>query len=112
VRLQSHVWVSAFLRAETAAGGFPAVIRKGSPEAGAIFVLHEHSDGSVTVYGPAPQASVDAETASGRSFERVLEGVTRERALEWLDRQVRFDSDCWILGTESRGAVPALVSQD
>jgi hypothetical protein len=112
VRLQSHVWVSAFLRAETAAGGFPAVIRKGSPEAGAIFVLHEHADGSVTVYGPAPQAFADPETSSGRSFERVLESVTRERALEWLDRQVRFDSDCWILGTESRGAVPSLVSQD
>lgn len=110
MRLQSHVWVSAFLRAETAAGGFPAVIRKGAAEAGAIFVLHEHQDGLVTVYGPAPQGLVDADDASGRSFECVLERVTRERALAWLDSQIKFDSDCWIVGTENRGGVPSLVT--
>jgi hypothetical protein len=38
--------------------------------------------------------------------------VTRESALEWLDRQIRFDSDCWIIGTESRGAAPSLVAED
>lgn len=112
MRLQSHVWVSAFLRAESARGGYPAVIRKGSAEAGAIFVLHEHPDGSVTVYGPAPQALAEAATAGGRSFERVLDHVTRESALEWLDRQIRFDSDCWIVGTENRDAVPSLVAED
>jgi hypothetical protein len=112
MRLQSHVWASAFLRAESAKGGHPAVIRKGAAEAGAIFVLHEHPDSSVTVYGPAPQAMADTAAAGGRSFERVLEHVTRESALEWLDRQIRFDSDCWIIGTESRGAAPSLVAED
>ncbi len=110
MRVQSHVWVSAFLRAESAEGGFPAVIRKGAAEAGAIFIVHEHPDLTVSVYAPAPQSEIDPTMPQGRRFERVLSHVEREKSGEWLDRQVRFDADCWIVGTERREGEPALVS--
>ena len=111
MRVQSHIWVSAFLRAETAANGFPAIIRKGAAEAGAIFIVHDHSDGTVCVYAPAPQSSFDDDgAAQDRKFERVLDHVDRERSQEWLDKQVRFDTDCWIVGTERRDGEPSLVS--
>jgi hypothetical protein len=109
VRLQSHVWVSAFLKTEASAGGFPAVMRRGSPEAGVIFVVQEHEDGGVTVFAPAPQALSGETPIGGRSFERALEKVSREDAMEWLDRQVRFDRDCWIVGTERRDGPPPMV---
>jgi len=109
MRLQSHVWVSAFLKTEASAAGFPAVIRRGSPEAGAIFVVQEHENGSVTVFAPAPQALSAEAPIGGRSFERVLEKVSREDAMDWLDRQVRFDRDCWIVGTERRDVPPPMV---
>lgn len=110
MRVQSHVWVGAFLRAENAQGGFPAIIRKGAAEAGAIFVVHDHPDGTVSVYAPAPQSEIDEDRPRGRRFERVLDHVVRERSSEWLDRQVRFDSDCWIVGTERRQGEPALLA--
>jgi hypothetical protein len=109
-RVRSHVWISAFLRAEAAAGGYPAVIRKGAAEAGAIFVVHEHPDRSVSVYAPAPQSQFDDGDKAGRRFERVLERITPEHSQEWLDRQVKFDSDCWIVGTERADGEPSLVS--
>jgi hypothetical protein len=110
VRLQSHVWVSAFLRAETAANGYPAIMRKGAAEAGAIFIVHDHPDGTVSVYAPAPQTQFGPGDAQDRKFDRVLDHVDRARSQEWLEKQVRFDTDCWIVGTERRDGEPSLVS--
>lgn len=109
-RLQSHVWVSAFLRREAAEGAYAAISKKGAAEAGAIFVVHDHLDGALSVYGPAPQADfTDEESAAGRRFELVHERAAPAAAREWLDRQMRFDSDCWIVETERRHGKPALV---
>ena len=109
-RLQSHVWVSAFLRREAAEGAYAAISRKGAAEAGAIFVVHDHLDGSLSVYGPAPQADLsDDETAAGRRFELVHDRASPIAARDWLDRQIRFDSDCWIVETERRNGKPALI---
>ncbi|MFZ1813233.1 MAG: DUF1491 family protein [Rhizobiaceae bacterium] len=108
MRLVSHVWVSAFLRAETGAGAYAVVVRKGAPEAGAIFVCHDHLDGYCSLYAPAPQALVE-EGQSQRIFE-LVEGVTdRQAMLDYLERQIRFDPDCWILETERKSGVPLLI---
>lgn len=108
MRLQSHIWVSAFLRAENAAGGFAVVARRGASEAGAIFVVQDHRDGTLTVFGPAPQSMLDG--AADRSFERVLDGVGEDRVREYLDRQLRFDSDCWVVETERPVGDPVYVT--
>jgi hypothetical protein len=101
--------VSAFLRAETAANGYPAIMRKGAAEAGAIFIVHDHPDGTVSVYAPAPQSQFGSDTPQDRKFDRVLDHVERERSQEWLDKQVKFDTDCWIVGTERREGEPSLT---
>ncbi len=108
MRLQSHIWVSAFLRAENAAGGFAVVQRRGASEAGAIFVVQDHRDGTLTVFGPAPQSMLDED--ANRNFERVLDRVEEARVRDYLERQSRFDSDCWILETERRDGDPVNVS--
>jgi hypothetical protein len=102
VRLQSHVWVSALIRAEQAAGAFAAILRRGNAEAGAIFVLHDHLDGTVSVYAPAPQSMLAEDPATGRIFETPLEHIDERSAQDWLDKQIRFDSDCWIVAIEKR----------
>lgn len=106
-RLQSHVWVSAFIRSEAAAGGNAVLLRRGNAEAGAIFVVQDHLDGTLSVYGPAPQSQADADP--GRSFELAHDRVEASQARDWLERQVRFDPDCWIVETERREGAPTLV---
>lgn len=102
MRLQSHIWVSAFIRSELTDGEYATVLRKGSAEAGAIFIVHLHMDGTCTIHAPAPQAMFDEADLGGRRFETVLEAVEEDKARQWLDRQIAFDSDCWIVESERR----------
>lgn len=109
-RLQSHVWVAAFIRAENAAGAHAVVGRRGAAEAGAIFVAQEHADGTVTVFSPAPQTMASPQAGmGGRAFERVLERAPSAAAREWLEKQIRFDGDCWIVETDRRDGDPLFV---
>ena len=109
MRVQSHIWVAAFIRSESRDGAFATVVRKGSPEAGSIFLVHTHRDGSCSVYAPAPQALASDDLPGGRTFELVHERVTQQAAQEWLDRQIAFDSDCWIVETERGEGTPGLL---
>lgn len=102
MRLASHIWVSAFIRSERAAGAYATVLRKGAPEAGAIFVAHNHLDATYSVYAPAPQSEFGAGEAGERLFERILGAAGEEEMRRYLDRQVSFDPDCWIVETERR----------
>lgn len=100
MRLTSQIWVSALMRAETAVGAFAAVLRKGSPEAGAIFIVHNRLDATYGVYAPAPQSFFEEEEVSDRRFECVADGVGEDEMRAYLDRQVAFDPDCWIVEIE------------
>lgn len=102
MRLQSHIWVSGFLRAQQAKGGFGAVLRKGAPEAGAIFVVHNGLDGGNSIYAPAPLSFFDDESDLSRMFERVLTDVPAETVTAYLEKQADFDPDCWVVEIERR----------
>lgn len=104
-RLRSDFWVSAYLRRCNGAGA-PAVLRRrGSPEAGAIHVVLDRLDGVQVLYGPAPQMLLDD------SGERLFVEIARGDALAVsarLDRELRFDSDLWIVDVEARDGDPRL----
>jgi hypothetical protein len=102
MRLTSEIWVSAFLRAEQASGAFATVLRRGAAQAGAIFVVHNRPDRTVSVYAPAPQAVFGLGESAERRFELVREAVSEAELRDYLDRQVAFDSDCWIVETQRR----------
>ena len=57
-------------------------------------------DGSVHLYGPAPAGLAAGDT--DRRWVRCFEGasVTVQDAKAFLDRQLNFDSDLWILEVE------------
>ncbi|CAO4157002.1 DUF1491 domain-containing protein [Methylorubrum thiocyanatum] len=101
-RLRSDFWVSAQLR-RLNGEGIPAVQRRrGSPEAGAIFVKIDRLDGTGDLYGPAPQALIEAEDSGERLFSAILTAAPSPDVEERLAREIRFDSDLWIVEIDDR----------
>jgi hypothetical protein len=104
MQLRADIWVAAYLRRASAQGGFAALRKRGSPEAGAIYVLVDRLDGRVALFAPAP--SVEGERRWMRAHE--AEWVTPPEAEAKLARQMKFDPDIWIVETERRDGDPGL----
>lgn len=104
-RLTSEFWVSAWLR-QAAHDGLIAVLRRrGAAEAGAIFVKLDRLDGTAALYGPAPQALASDDGV--RRFQLLLD--TDPLAVEdRVTRELRFDSDLWLVEIENRAGDPRL----
>lgn len=102
-RLRSDFWVSAHLRRLNDLA-IPAVLRRrGAAEAGAIFVKVDRLDGAADLYGPAPQSLMaEAEDLGERRFVPVLAAATPLDVEERLGREIRFDSDLWIVEIDDR----------
>ncbi|CAO4186519.1 DUF1491 domain-containing protein [Methylorubrum extorquens] len=101
-RLRSDFWVSAHLR-RLNGENIPAVQRRrGSAEAGAIFVKIDRLDGTADLYGPAPQALIEADDTGDRRFTPILTAVPSPDVEERLAREIRFDSDLWIVEIDDR----------
>ncbi|WP_134497600.1 DUF1491 family protein [Microvirga pakistanensis] len=99
-RLRSDFWVSAYLRRCGVEGLDAALRKRGSAEAGAIFVKVDHLDGTASLYGPAPQLFV--EDRDERLFAPVLQGVTPLDVEERMARELRFDPDLWLVEVDDR----------
>lgn len=102
MRLRADFWVSGYLRRCAHEGACAVLRRRGSPEAGAIFVKLDRLDGSAALFGPAPQSELK------EGVDRVFTRMHRE---PWIDpaeaerkltRELSFDSDLWIIETEDR----------
>lgn len=104
-RLKSGIFVSALIRRVNASGGFAAVLRHGSEDAGAIFVTVLEQGGS-TLYAQAPQA-VFAErkeaSIGGRVFEKIGEDLSAEDLDARFQREARMDPDFWVVEVELFG---------
>jgi hypothetical protein len=109
MRLRSDIFVAAYIR-RCAVEGAPAVLRKrGSAEAGAIFIKVDRLDGTCALYGPAPQSAF-AQDDLERRFVRLhpAETIPTPDAEERLAREQRFDSDLWIVEVEDRAGLSRL----
>lgn len=101
MRLKSGFFVAALVRRAMGEGAFAAVTAKGSDDAGAIFVVVDRLDGTADLHAPAPQAMMEDRDAD-RRFETVLAAVPRFEVVERLERERRFDPDCWVVEIEDR----------
>jgi hypothetical protein len=108
VRLKSSIWVSAFLRRAMVEGLYGALIRKGAEEAGAVYVIVNHLDGTCHLFGPSPGASHDEE-GERRWMIEVAPPQTPQDAMALLERRIRFDPDIWIVEVEDRTGTAGLV---
>jgi len=103
MRLKSSIWVAAYLRRCQTEGVFGAVRRRGAEEAGAVFVKVALLDGNAMLYAPAPQTAYDESRPVERIFVATSPQPIAEPSIEdRLAREIRFDSDAWIVETEDR----------
>lgn len=114
LRVTTDLFASALLRRAFGVGGFGAVLKHGSPEAGAAFVILRHRDGSATLYGPASQTDYAQDGADERRFRPLVEGTDAEISAR-MEKEVRFDPDLWLVEIEpgpiSAGDLLALATR-
>jgi len=101
LRVTTAIWFAIFLRNETARGAYVTVAKQGAQQAGAVFIAHNHLDGTLDLYGPAPQAFLDDVAEADRPFERVLTQVDQQEIDQYMEKQSNFDPDLWLVETES-----------
>jgi hypothetical protein len=102
MRLKSEIWVKAYLRRCMGQGGFGAVLRHGDDDAGAIFIKVRRDDGLCALFGPAP-AGLDTADFD-RRWVALLKGVfvSEAEADTRMERELRADSDLWLIEIEER----------
>jgi hypothetical protein len=101
-RVTSSFWVGAFVRRCYSEDAVATVARKGAEEAGAIQIIVDRLDGTADLYSPAPQSAFDEARGGERLFQRVLERASRADINSRLEKEMRFDSDLWIVEVEDR----------
>jgi len=109
MRLKSEIWVHAFLRRWQAQGQYGAVISRGAPEAGAIYVAVNHLDGNFHFFGPAPGPAYD-EDGERRWCEEIPYPATQEAIDRFVVRRRAIDPDIWVIEIEDRTGTAGLVS--
>ena len=102
MRLKSDIWVKAYLRRCHVAGCPAMLVRRGDEDAGAIFIQIARLDGTVALFGPAPALSLADDTERrwvncfGQDF------VAESEAACYLERQLEYDPDLWLVEVEDR----------
>jgi hypothetical protein len=104
MRLTSEFWVAALVRRCFGENAFAAVVSKGAAEAGAIYIVLDRLDGTIDLFGPAPQSAFDDDHAGQRLFERLLDRADREAVTARLASEARMDPDIWVVEVEDREA--------
>jgi hypothetical protein len=107
LRLKSAIWVSAFLRRCMVEGIFGAVVKRGAEEAGAIYVVVNHLDGTCHLFGPPPGPTHDEE-GERRWSEDLSPPASPLDVSAFLDRRRKFDPDIWIVEVEDRRGTAGL----
>jgi hypothetical protein len=106
-RLKSALWVQALLRAREVSGNFGAVLHKGAEEAGAIFVVINHLDGTYDLLEPPPGPSVD-EAGQRLFYKGSAMPAEWPTIRERLDRKRESDPDIWVVEVEDREGLAGL----
>jgi len=96
-RLKAGIFVRALIRRAEVAGAAAYVARKGSEEAGAIFIKIAKLDGTCMVLNQA--RSGEGELVWARPLG---ESSDEEKAAAWFERQIKYDPDLWIVEIEDR----------
>ncbi|MCB1386544.1 MAG: DUF1491 family protein [Nitratireductor sp.] len=107
MRLKSSIFVSALMRREQAEGAFATILRKGAEEGGTVYIVHLKPQGA-DVYAPAPQLFIGETNPFERYFEQRLDAADPAAVSDYLDKQVRFDSDCWIVEIEKSAPLTSI----
>jgi len=90
------------MRKIRAQGGFAYLVRRGAQEAGAVFIVQRDRESTSNLYGPAPQSFYEADEEKGaRLFTLLLAKEREEKIQTYLEKELRFDPDIWIVEIEN-----------
>jgi hypothetical protein len=96
-RLKAGIFVRALIRRAEVAGAQAYVVKKGSEEAGTIYLKVSRLDGNCTVLNQATAGEGE------RVWARPLgETCDEARAAAYFAKQMKFDPDLWIVEIEDR----------
>ena len=96
-RLKAGIFVRATIRRAQVTGASAFILRKGAEEAGAVILVVSRLDGTCLLLNQARNGKGDLVWA------RPLGDWGEEaKARTWLDKQVKFDPDLWIVEIEDR----------
>lgn len=102
MRVTSALWVSALVR-RAFGSNMPALIaRRGAEEAGAIFIAVDRLDGTLDLYGPAPQTAFATSEPELRLFQQIRSRVPQTEVDASIAKEARFDPDIWLVVIEDR----------
>jgi hypothetical protein len=96
-RLKAGIYVKALIRRAEVAGAAAFVVRRGAEEAGAIFLKLARLDGTFTVLNQVRRGEGELVWA-----KPLGESTDESRANQYLDKQIRFDPDLWIVEIEDK----------
>ena len=100
-RVKAGLWVAMALRLGHADGRYGMVVRKGDPDAGGILVVLR---GRLGVAVLSQMRTADGEAAWMRATGP--DAVDQQTADAYVERQVKFDPDVWVLEFESPDLLP------
>ncbi len=100
-RIKAGIWVSMALRMGNADGRFGAVLRKGDPDAGGVLVVLRNQEGLSVL---SQMRSLDGELAWMRATGPGA--VDQAAADAYVERQVKFDPDLWVIEFEAPDLLP------
>jgi len=96
-KLKAAIQIKAIIRRAEVAGAQAYLVQRGSEEAGALFLKVSRLDGTFTILNQARRG--DGELVWTKPLGDAADG---EAVAKYLDKQMRFDPDIWILEIEDR----------
>jgi hypothetical protein len=96
-RLKAGIFVRALIRRAEVAGAQAFVVRKGSEEAGAVFLKIARLDGTSLVLSQARRGEGELVWV-----KPLGEAVDDAKAAVYFEKQMKFDPDLWIVEIEDR----------
>ena len=100
-RLTSQIFVASLIRQINQAGGNALIARKGSAESGAVYIAwYSAQDRTHHLYEPAIGDAPIETYLGGRVFRERQADMTELDISDWLEREARFDPDCWLVEIE------------
>jgi hypothetical protein len=102
MRVTSALWVSALIRRAFGSNMPALVARRGADEAGAIFIAIDRLDGTLDLYGPAPQTAFATSEPELRLFQQIRSRAAQPEIDQAIEKEARFDPDIWLVVIEDR----------
>ena len=96
-RLKAGIFVRALIRRAQTKGASAFVVRKGAEEAGAVILTVSRLDGTCLLLNQARDGKGELVWA-----RPLGDWGDEAKARTWLDKQIRFDPDLWIVEIEDR----------